>query len=109
MNAINTKGNSPLHLAVTFKPSTKDLQLLRDVLETLFNGGIHEDLVNSEGKTAMDIAETDEARWILSAKRTLKLKCIAAKAVRKFGLCYVGIVPKIVERFISTHSACSFS
>ena len=103
VNAINTKGNSPLHLAVTFKPSTEDLQLLRDVLETLLDGGIHEDLVNSEGQTAMDVAETDEARWILSAKRTLKLKCIAARAVRKFGLCYVGIVPKTVERYISTH------
>ena len=103
VNAINTKGNSPLHLAVIFKPNTEDLQLLRDVLETLLDGGIHEDIVNSEGQTAMDVAETDEARWILSAKRTLKLKCIAARAVRKFGLCYVGIVPKTVERFISTH------
>ncbi|XP_020606978.1 protein fem-1 homolog B-like [Orbicella faveolata] len=103
VNAINTKGNSPLHLAVTFKPSTKDLQLLRDVLETLVDGGIHEDTVNSEGKTAMDIAETDEARRILSVKLTLRLKCIAARAVRKFGLCYVGIVPKTLERFISLH------
>ena len=103
VNAINTKGNSPLHLAVTFKPSAKDLQHLRDVLETLFDGGIHEDLVNSEGKTAMDIAETDEARRILSVKRTLKLKCIAARAVRKFGLSYFGIVPKTLERFISLH------
>ena len=103
VNAINTKGNSPLHLAVTFKPTAKDLQLLRDVLETLFDGGIHEDLVNSEGKTAMDIAETGEARRILSVKRTLKLKCIAARAVKKFGLSYFGIVPKTLERFISTH------
>ena len=103
VNAINTKGNSPLHLAVTFKPSNEDLQLLRDVLETLFDGGAHEDLVNSEGKTAMDIAETDEARRILSVKRTLRLKCIAARAVRKFGLCYVGIVPETLERFISSH------
>ena len=103
VNAINTKGNSPLHLAVTFKPSNEDLQLLRDVLETLFDGGVHEDLVNSEGKTAMDIAETDEARRILSVKSRLRLKCIAARAVRKFGLCYVGIVPKTLERFISSH------
>ena len=50
VNALNTKGNSPLHLAVTFKPSNEDLQLLRDVLETLFDGGVHEDLVNGEGK-----------------------------------------------------------
>ena len=103
VNAINTKGNSPLHLAVTFKPSNEDLQLLRDVLETLFDGEVHEDLVNIEGKTAMDIAETDEARRILSVKSRLRLKCIAARAVRKFGLCYVGIVPETLERFISSH------
>ena len=103
VNAINTKGNSPLHLAVTFKPSTKDIPLLRDVLGRLFDGGVHEDLVNSEGKTAMDIAETDEARRIVSVKSRLRLKCIAARAVRKFGLFYVGMVPKTLERFISTH------
>ena len=103
VNAINTKGNSPLHLAVTFKPSNEDLQLLRDVLETLFDGGVHEDLVNSEHKTALDIAETGEARGVLSVKRRLRLKCIAARAVRKFGLCYVGIVPETLERFISSH------
>ena len=103
VNAMNTKGNSPLHLAVTFKPSNEDLQLLRDVLETLFDGGVHEDLVNSEGKTAMEIAETDEARRILSVKKRLRLKCIAARAVRKFGLCYVGLVPETLERFIRLH------
>jgi len=103
VNAINTKGNSPLHLAVTFKPCTENLQLLMDVLEILFDGGIHEDLVNNEGKTAMDIAETDEARRILSVKSRLRLKCIAARAIRKSGLSYFGTVPKTLERFISTH------
>lgn len=58
------------------------------MLETLLDEGVHEDLVNSEGKTAMDIAETDEARRILSVKSRLELKCIAARAVRKFGLYY---------------------
>ena len=103
VNAINNKGDSPLHLAVTFKPSTGGLQILRDVLETLLDGGVHEDLVNSEGKTAMDIAETDEARRILSVKSRLELKCIAARAVRKYGLPYLGVVPKTVEKFISLH------
>ena len=105
VNAINSKGNSPLHLAVTLNPGTEDLPLLRDVLETLLDGGVHEDLANNEGKTAMDIVEIDEARRILSVKRTLKLKCIAARAVRKFGLSYIGIVPKTLERFVSTHKA----
>ena len=103
VNAVNNKGNTPLHLAVAFKPNTGGLQVLRDVLETLLDGGVHEDLVNTEGKTAMDIAETDEARRILSVKSRLELKCIAARAVRKFGLSYFGVVPKTVERFISLH------
>ena len=103
VNAINNKGDSPLHLAVTFKPNTGGLQILRDVLETLLDGGVHEDLVNSEGKTAMDIAETDEARRILSVKSRLELKCIAARAVKKYGLPYLGVVPKTVEKFISLH------
>jgi len=103
VNAMGTKGNSPLHLAVTFKASPENLQLFMEVLEILLDGGIHEDLVNSEGKTAMDIAETDEARRMLSVRSRLRLKCIAARAVRKFGLSYIGIVPKTLERFISTH------
>ena len=88
---------------MTFKPSTGGLQILRDVLKTLLDGRVHEDLVNSEGKTAMDIAETDEARRILSVKSRLELKCIAARAVKKYGLPYLGVVPKTVEKFISLH------
>ena len=103
VNAVNNRGNTPLHLAVTYKPSTGGLQVLRDVVETLLDGGVHEDLVNSDGKTAMDVAGTDEARRILSAKSRLELKCIAARAVRKFGLSYFGVVPKTVEKFISLH------
>ena len=103
VNAINTKGDTPLHLAVTFKPNVDGTGVLKDMLETLLDGGAHEDLVNSEGKTATDIAETDEARRILSVKSRLELKCIAARAVRKFGLSYRGQVPKTVEKFISLH------
>ena len=39
----------------------------------------------------MDIAETDEARRILSLKSRLRLKSIAARAVRKFGLSYLSL------------------
>ncbi|KAL9961589.1 hypothetical protein ACROYT_G030556, partial [Oculina patagonica] len=103
VNAINNKGDTPLHLAVAFKPNNEGRQVLRDILETLLDGGVHEDLVNSEGKTAMDIAETDEARRILSVKSRLELKCIAARAVKQFGLSYRGEVPITVEKFISLH------
>ena len=54
-------------------------------------------------KTSIDIAEADELRRILSTRKRLDLKCIAARAVQKFGLSYVGVVPKTVEKFISLH------
>ena len=40
---------------------------------------------------------------ILSERRTLELKCISAKAVKKFGIPYLGVVPKILENYISRH------
>ena len=103
VNAVNNVGNSPLHLAVTFKPSAGGVHVLREMLEALLDGGVHEDLVNNYGKTAMELAITNEARRILLAKSKLELKCLAARAVRKFGLSYFGVVPKTVEKFISLH------
>jgi len=72
-------------------------------MEVLLDGGAHHDFVNSSGKTAMDIAQTNEARRILSKREMLELKCITARAVKKFGLNYVGVVPKTLKKFISMH------
>ena len=97
VNAINNKGNTPLHLAVN------NIYLLTDTLEVLFDGGAHHDFVNNDGKTPVDIAKTDEARMILSERRTLELKCICARAVKKSGIPYMGLVPKTLEKYISMH------
>lgn len=105
VNAVNNETNTPLHLATSYRPSPDGLRVLREVLEALLNGGAHADMVNKNRKTAMDVAETDEARSIVS-KRTkieLNLKRIAARAVRKFGLSHVGLVPKDVENLIISH------
>ena len=69
----------------------------------LLDGGAHQDFVNHDGKTAMDLAKTDEARSILWDKRKLKLKCICVRVVKRLGLSYSGVVPKILENFISMH------
>ena len=103
VNAANNKGETPLHLAVTFKPSTdEEHQILRDMMEILLSSGACEYLVNNDGKTALDIAETDDARMVLE-KSMLKLKHLAARAVKQFGLPYLGVVPKVLEKFISMH------
>ena len=84
VNAVNNETNTPLHLATSYRPSPDGLHALQEVLEALLNGGAHEDMVNKDRKTAMDVAQTDEARLTVS-KRTkieLNLKCIAVRAVQ---------------------------
>ena len=106
VNAVNEEGDTPLHLAVmpTLKARRSKLRpVLTGVMETLFNGGAHHDFVNNDGKTPMDMAKTDVARMILSEKRKLELKCISARAVKKFGIPYLGVVPKTLEKYVSMH------
>ena len=104
VNSINNNGNTPLHLAVAYKPMGNDnMNLLTDTLEVLFDWGAHHDFVNNDGKTPMDMAQTDEARMILSERRKLELKCICARAVKTFGIPFVGLVPKTLEKYISMH------
>ena len=103
VNVFNKRGCTPLHLAVSLKPGNEKIHLLTNLLKVLLDGGAHHDFVNSKGKTPMDIARTDEACMILSEKRKLELKCISAKAVKKFGIPYLGVVPKTLEKYISAH------
>ena len=103
VNAINGNGNTALHIVATLKPSDDKIHLLTVMLQVLFDGGAHHDFVNNDGKTPMDMAGTDEARMILSERRKLELKCISARAVKRFGIPYLGLVPKILEKYISMH------
>ena len=103
VNVVNSEGNSPLHIAVTLEPRNDKIYLLTEILRLLFDGGAHHDFVNNYGETPMDMAGTDEARMILSERRKLELKCISARAVKKFGIPYLGVVPKILENYISMH------
>ena len=104
VNAVNNKGDTPLHRAVVHITARyNNIHVLAGMLEVLLDGGAHHGFVNHDGKTAMDMAKTDEARRIFSEKRKLELKCISARAVKKFGLPYLGMVPKTLEKYISMH------
>ena len=83
VNAVNTERNTPLHLAVTFKPGPGQVEILKEMLELLLDVGADTKLANTNGQTAMDYCETDEARRILSEKRRLGAKNVSIKAVRK--------------------------
>ena len=66
VNAVNYKGDTALHIAVTLRPwNGEHIHLLTELLEVLFDGGAHHDFVNNDGKTTMDVAQTDEARVVL--------------------------------------------
>ena len=103
VNATDHQGNTPLHVAVLLNPCYDMIHLVTNLCEILLNGGAHQDFVNHDGKTAMDLAKTDEVRSFLQEKRKLELKCISARAVKRFELPYLGVVPKILEKFISMH------
>ena len=103
VNATDHQGNTPLHVAVLLNPCYDMIHLVTNLCEILLNGGAHQDFVNHDGKTAMDLAKADEVRSFLQEKRKLELKCISARAVKRFELPYLGVVPKILEKFISMH------
>ena len=84
VNAVNSKGNTPLHLAVTFKPGPGQVEILKEMLELLLDVDADTKLANINGQTAMDYCETDEARRILSEKRGLDAMNVDARTVRKF-------------------------
>ena len=83
VNSVNTQGNTPLHLAVTFVPGPEQVGSLEEMLELLLDLGADTKLVNKNGQTVMDCCETDEARGILSAKGGLGTMNIEARKVRK--------------------------
>ena len=106
VNAINNRGDTPLHLAVYFYSWRNDAlkQLEIDMLQLLIDKGAHHDFVNNDGKTPMDMANNNEACMILTEqRRKLELQCIAARAVKKLGIPYMGLVPKTLEKYISMH------
>ena len=104
-NATDCNGDTPLHRAASLEPGDDLIHQVPEIMKALFDGGAHHDFVNNDGKTPMDMAKTDEARMILSAaeRRKLELKCISARAVKKFGIPYLGEVPKTLEKYISLH------
>ena len=83
VNSVNTQGNTPLHLAVTFMPGPEQVDILKEMLEFLLDLGADTKLVDKNGQTVMDCCETDEARSILSAKGRLGAMNIEARKVRK--------------------------
>ena len=84
VNAVNTEGNTPLHLAVTFKPADpEEVVILSEMLLLLLDIGADPKLANRNGQTPLHSCETDEARRILSEKRGLSTMNVDVGDVRE--------------------------
>ena len=84
VNAVNTEGNTPLHLAVTFKPADpEEVVILSEMLLLLFEIGADPKLANKNGQTPLHICQTDEARRILSEKSGLSAMNVDVGDVRE--------------------------
>ena len=84
VNAVNTEGNTPLHLAVMFKPADpEEVVILSEMLLLLLDIGADPKLANKNGQTPLHSCETDEARMILSEKRGLSAMNVDVGDVRK--------------------------
>ena len=84
VNAVNTEGYTPLHLAVKYKPAEpKDVEILREMLLFLLDIGADPKLANKNGQTPLDSCESDEARRILSENGTLSAMNVDVGKVRK--------------------------
>ena len=83
VNSVNAQGNTPLHLAVTFAPGPEQVESLKEMLELLLDLGADTKLVDKNGQTVMDCCETEDARYILSAKGRLGAINIEARKLRK--------------------------
>ena len=85
VNAVNTEGNTPLHLAVKFKPAEpEEVEILREMLLLLLDIGADPKLENKNGQTPLNSCETDEARRILSKKGRMSAMNVDVGKVRKF-------------------------
>jgi Fem-1 family protein b len=102
-NAVDTEGNTPLHVMVRYNKPISDFMTLHSVIMVLIEGGVHIDRCNDAGLNAMEESVTGVADIILRTQRDISLKCIAAKAVKKQGIIYKNEIPQSLEEFVDMH------
>lgn len=96
-NAIDTYGNTPLHISMKNKPCN------REIVTALLKAGAHLDAVNFERKTAADLLSDIAIYDIVCPVNYLSLQCLCAKKIKETGLMYKDSVSSKLENFVDIH------
>ncbi len=103
VNAVDVDHNSALHVIVKYGKPISDFLTLHAIIMALLNADVHVDMRNRQGKTAIEASTTGVAEIILRTQMKVSLKCISARAVRKYKLTYRGQIPGSLEEFVDMH------
>ena len=107
VNARDEKKNTPLHVISSCADMICDRdggqEILQKIMTCLIENGAHIDARNEDGKTAMDAADSFEAKAILKAQNRINLACLAARVVKVYELSYKNTVPSCLHEFIELH------
>ncbi|KAH7963270.1 hypothetical protein HPB52_020409 [Rhipicephalus sanguineus] len=103
-NAVDARRNTPLHAIVTYQKPISDFLTLHSIIVALIEAGVHADATNARGETAAEAATTGVAEVILRTQTQVTLRCLAARAVAKYGLSYrAGEIPRSLVHFVEMH------
>lgn len=102
-NALDTRNNTPLHVIVRYDNPISDFDTLHQLIMMLIRFGAHMDICNSDGKTPMTATVTGVAEVILRSQMKIRLKCLAAKAVKKHKIDFVSSIPYTLVDFVNLH------
>ncbi len=103
VNATDENRNTPLHIIVAYQKPISDFLTLHAITTNLIESGAHIDSVNSKDETPLNSATTGVAEILLKTQMKLSLKCMSAKAVKKYGISYEKQVPHSLVEFIDIH------
>ncbi|KAL4227621.1 Protein fem-1 B [Mactra antiquata] len=103
VNQQDKLGNTPLHVIVQYSNPISDFENLHKSMMALIQAGAHLDVCNNGRKTALDVSTTGVADVIIKTNRSLSLKCLASKTIKKKGIEFKGLIPVALEEFVDLH------
>ena len=103
VNAVDEHLNSPLHLIVAYQKPISDFLTLHSITTSLIESGAHMDAVNDKNETPLQSATTGVAEILVKTQTKISLKCLSAKAIKKYKISYGGLFAAPIVHFIDIH------